>query len=306
MAGIKDDTSQLLEKIAKLEARLPDLDKDSDSGSTDSNYILQKYLDELTEYTEGELESNATSRSILRRNASPVGSEPRRPYLWSSFHSIGDQSPQGSQRGRRGGSRMSRVPEELSETDFLQGRACKATTAICTLTELRDYLSLMRDESVSSSLGSERGALSRRSLFIATDLTNISNSKQLDMPRTARSVDHVVKALAGYGQAQRESGPPDGPRDITVVCLAIQASVSSPESDVLRRVAWPQARSPISGHDLHRFVVVEVRNPLSKNLGAGRAESRRGGANIISLAAPSPPWRCPLPCYHHAACPTSR
>ena len=274
MAGIKDDTSQLLEKIAKLEARLPDLDKDSDSGSTDSNYILQKYLDELTEYTEGELESNATVRSILRRNASPVGSEPRRPYLWSSFHSIGDQSPQGSQRDRLGGSRMSRVPEELSETDFLQGRACKATTAICTLPELRDYLSLrMSDESASSSLGSERGGLSGRSLLIATDLTNISSSKQLDMPRTARSVDQVVKTLAGYGQAQKESGPPDGPRDITVVCLAIQASISSPESDVLRRVAWPQARSPIGGNELHRFVVVEVRNPgpLSKSLGVARA-----------------------------------
>ncbi|KAM5362716.1 hypothetical protein ACJZ2D_012378 [Fusarium nematophilum] len=50
-AAIKDDTAQILQEIARLQARLPE------DAATPNDFMLQKFLEEMTTYTEQELDT---------------------------------------------------------------------------------------------------------------------------------------------------------------------------------------------------------------------------------------------------------
>ncbi|KAF2474415.1 uncharacterized protein BDR25DRAFT_340892 [Lindgomyces ingoldianus] len=73
VTAIKDDTTQILEEIARLQARLP-----VDAPRGNSNFMLQRYLDDLTSYAETVYEpfsvgqSDSASSSTTSRPASPA------------------------------------------------------------------------------------------------------------------------------------------------------------------------------------------------------------------------------------------
>ncbi|EEU37490.1 uncharacterized protein NECHADRAFT_86363 [Fusarium vanettenii 77-13-4] len=115
-AAIKEDTTQILEEIARLQARLP-----PDAAAAASNdFILQRFFEEMTTYTEQALDANSSKRLSFdegpEEGVAPLLQQDSWPY-----HSMSSSSKQSS-RGESWASSQIQNPywdsEATSNTSF--------------------------------------------------------------------------------------------------------------------------------------------------------------------------------------------